>query len=626
MVEVKVFKDELILEIHEHCELMLGRYAMILSDWGFALNRDRKRYILAGKGNIQQILHELLEYLENKRIPLKITDEVTTLLAEVNNEKERFKKARVLGRAIKENKVDAPLRIKGFKRTLTPYQEDAVKHMLAVENAANFSVPGSGKTTMIYANYAQLREEDKIEKLFVIGPPSCFIAWEEEFIECFEKEPVSVRLLGINRDEKYGNINHADIILTTFQTATNDVEKIIEILKQYKTLLVIDESHYIKRLNKGVWAEELLRLAPYASYRIISTGTPMPNGLNDLYTQMTFLWPGKGLLGEKNRFKYELKKKDAIKNIKKLVFPFFYRVKKSDLKLPEPLIHVIEVPMSQYQQKLYDLLVKNTLSELEKLSTKELEVLGSWKKAKMIRLLQLASNPALLASYSKEFEVPPLSFEDDDITELVNDYVAYEKPNKLVYAVKLVNELTSKGAKVIIWVTFIDNIVYLKREIEQLGIAVYTIFGEVPKSSDENEEFNREQQITIFKNSKDPCVMIANPAACAESISLHRNCHHAIYFERSFNCGHYLQSRDRIHRIGLPPDEETHYYLLLSEKSIDKVVAIRLEEKANAMYEVIDSDFPPVNCAMENEEWISQNELETDFNEVINYLRNTVDE
>ena len=89
-------------------------------------------------------------------------------------------------------------------------------------------------------------------------------------------------------------------------------------------------------------------------------------------------------------------------------------------------------------------------------------------------------------------------------------------------------------------------------------------------------------------------MLIANPAACAESISLHKVCHHAIYLDRSFNCAHYLQSLDRIHRLGLGPNEKTNYYLLLSSHTIDEVVHLRLKDKMEKMRRVIESDLPGV--------------------------------
>ncbi len=48
-------------------------------------------------------------------------------------------------------------------------------------------------------------------------------------------------------------------------------------------------------------------------------------------------------------------------------------------------------------------------------------------------------------------------------------------------------------------------------------------------------EQTRERRISIFKSDPNRRVLIANAAACAESVSLHKVCQHAIYLERSFN-------------------------------------------------------------------------------------------
>ena len=84
-------------------------------------------------------------------------------------------------------------------------------------------------------------------------------------------------------------------------------------------------------------------------------------------------------------------------------------------------------------------------------------------------------------------------------------------------------------------------------------------------------------------------VIIANPFAVAESISLHKACHNAIYLERSFNCAHFLQSKDRIHRYGLKDGDITNYYYLVSENSIDTVIDDRLNEKERRLLRIIES-------------------------------------
>ncbi len=101
-----------------------------------------------------------------------------------------------------------------------------------------------------------------------------------------------------------------------------------------------------------------------------------------------------------------------------------------------------------------------------------------------------------------------------------------------------------------------------------------------------------EKLISKFKNDTSTQVLIANPAACAESISLHTVCHAAIYLDRTFNCAHYLQSLDRIHRLGLKAEDSTTYYILVSANTIDEVVHDRLIEKMQRLRDVVEGDLP----------------------------------
>jgi SNF2 family DNA or RNA helicase len=56
-------------------------------------------------------------------------------------------------------------------------------------------------------------------------------------------------------------------------------------------------------------------------------------------------------------------------------------------------------------------------------------------------------------------------------------------------------------------------------------------------------------------------------------------CNDAIYLDRTFNAGLYLQSLDRIHRLGLPPGTETNVTFFQTKNSIDERVKTRLESK-----------------------------------------------
>lgn len=46
---------------------------------------------------------------------------------------------------------------------------------------------------------------------------------------------------------------------------------------------------------------------------------------------------------------------------------------------------------------------------------------------------------------------------------------------------------------------------------------------------------------------------------------MHKSCHEAHYLEYNYNLYQYLQSRDRIHRLGLKKTDETNYYLYVNK-------------------------------------------------------------
>lgn len=127
----------------------------------------------------------------------------------------------------------------------------------------------------------------------------------------------------------------------------------------------------------------------------------------------------------------------------------------------------------------------------------------------------------------------------------------------------------------------------------QEGISCQELYGETPVERDgidEDSVLTREKIVRLFQEPDCPFkVIIANPFAVAESISLHKSCHNAIYVERSFNAAHFVQSKDRIHRYGLKAGTITNYYYVLSRDTIDETIDTRLTEKEQRMTEIMES-------------------------------------
>ena len=133
---------------------------------------------------------------------------------------------------------------------------------------------------------------------------------------------------------------------------------------------------------------------------------------------------------------------------------------------------------------------------------------------------------------------------------------------------------------------------------------VRLIYGATPiERTTVSEELTREAIIREFTDSSaDVNVLVANPAACAESISLHKACAHAIYYDLSYNCAQYLQSLDRIHRVGGSEHRRAHYYFLQYEDTIDSDILANVQAKAERMNRIIDRDYAVYSLDMFDED------------------------
>src|SRR5439155_10611516 len=130
---------------------------------------------------------------------------------------------------------------------------------------------------------------------------------------------------------------------------------------------------------------------------------------------------------------------------------------------------------------------------------------------------------------------------------------------RMQLAEKRARELASNGQKAVVWIPFVASVERLADRLRDLGAVV--IHGGV-ETGEESDDDTREGILRRFHEDERCLVLVANPAAGGEGISLHHVCHNAIYVGRTFNAAHYLQSRHRIHRLGLPRDAVTRIEVL----------------------------------------------------------------
>jgi SNF2 family DNA or RNA helicase len=498
------------------------------------------------------------------------------------------------------------------QRRLRDHQERGLIHALTVRNAANFSVPGAGKTVTTLATFAVHRHEDTVDLMAVVGPLSSFGPWEHETASSLPGAARARRVRGsaANRRAVYSEAQAGDILLLSYATAASDLSYLVDLCRTHRVMLVVDESHRIKRFRGGTWAPRLIQLAPHARYRVVLSGTPMPQDGRDLFSQLNVLWPGRELTGPPNAFAAQVD--TNMSNLLNRIVPFASRTPKSALGLLDYEVIRHPVPLQGTQAEIYDLIEAQFRRVLvdEQSWRDKIEVL---RRARPMRLLQAATNPDLLNGTDRNFRLPPLR-SNPTLMDRLARFGADERPAKHEAAYEVLTEIVSQGGKAVCWSNFLANLDQFAEFVRtELSIPVFQVDGRVPASDDpineavrisEDGSETREELVARFLQCSGPAILVTNPAVMSESVSLHSSCHNALYLDRTWDCALFLQSIDRIHRLGLPPDVTVRVHIfqatLHGRATVDGVVDASLIQKEATMRALLEgAELMPMNLSLD---------------------------
>jgi SNF2 family DNA or RNA helicase len=583
---------------------LLGRPLIIVERDAFAspgawsrLQEALSRGIVGGGENRLEVRPDVfLAELESIRDVRRLYAEKITfgpqILAQFQSlARDRVARERVassVGEAIPD--IGPRLNSAGFVRALKPFQTNNLQVLARLPHGADFSVPGAGKTTVALANFVLHRQSGDVARLLVIAPIAAFAAWKEDSRACIHPPPV------INVHGGPGSVvpENTEILLTTYGRVAADYDRIRRYVADTPTHVILDEAHRVKKGASGVHGRAVLDLAYAARRRDVLTGTPSPQGAYDLVALMRFLYPGQdrqilpgAAYNERNG-----RDADVLRETSAAIRRYFVRTTKSQLDLPPTRFVVDRREMAPVQKAIYDSLIGRYRAafQINQQDRRRFDRIGRVA----MYLLEAATNPMLLVAGSDSddepaFRHPPLDIRGDErLLELLERYSLYETPWKYGVVTALVRQAQETGEKVLVWSNFVRNIHLLARHLAAFNPAI--VHGGIPSvdAATSSVVTTREAELDRFKNDPNCTVLLANPAACGEGVSLHHWCHHAVYLERTFNAGHFLQSQDRIHRIGLAPDVVTQYTLLLSRRSIDESVDGRLRSKVDALSVLMD--------------------------------------
>ena len=438
-----------------------------------------------------------------------------------------------------------------FNAILRPYQQEGVNWLQFLReyqlNGILADDMGLGKTIQALAHLAIEKHQKRLTKpCLIVAPTSVITNWQLETQRFLPSLKVLV-LHGKDRLEHYTELNHYDLIITTYPLITRDK---IQLLKQDFYLIILDEAQFIKNIHAKV-TQIVQQLK--ADYRLCLTGTPLENHLGELWSIFHFLMPG--LLGSirvfNQRYRIPIEKhqdQDAHARLTRLIKPFLLRRTKpeviADLPKKTEIINTIE--LEGEQRDLYES-IRLSLHEkvVRAIQAKGIERSQIIILDALLKLRQICCDPRLLKLDSTKH-----------ITQSA----------KLKFLMEILPEMLDEGRRIIIFSQFTSMLALIEAELNAHNIKFVKLTGQTQ---------HRKAIIDRFQNLEVPVFLISLKAGgtglnltAADTI---------IHYDPWWNPAVENQATDRAHRIG--QTKAVFVYKLITHGTVEEKILMMQERK-----------------------------------------------
>lgn len=451
---------------------------------------------------------------------------------------------------------------KVIKASLRTYQNEGVNWLNRLRdmhlNGILADDMGLGKTLQSIIAITQHKHENPKSISIVVCPTSLVYNWKEE-IGKFNPQLKALAVDGTptQRKKLLTSIKDFDVIITSYSLLQKDVEFYTTVKFGY---CILDEAQHIK--NRGTRNAKSVKLIQ-AAHRLILTGTPIENSLDELWSLFDFLMPG--LLSSYERFVEKYIRHPSqpagtqLEVLRRKVSPFILRRMKQDVlsELPPVSEIVYHCHLSETQRELYHSYAASAREELSKLVKRDgFEKVQIHVLATLTRLKQICCHPAIFAKENPEF----------------GDSSKYDM------LMELLQTLMEGKHKTVIFSQYTRMLNIMREDLQKQGIPFEYLDGTSKNRLNIVKKFNEDHNIPVF---------LVSLKAGGTGLNL-VGADTVIHYDMWWNPAVENQATDRVHRIG--QKNAVSAYKLVTLNTIEEKIMDLQNRKKGLVKKVVSSD------------------------------------
>ncbi|MCB9554472.1 MAG: helicase [Deltaproteobacteria bacterium] len=335
----------------------------------------------------------------------------------------------------------------------------------------------------------------------------------------------------------------ADVVVTSYALLRRDID---DISKQHWRVAVLDEAQAIKNPQSQV-AQAAFKID--AAFRVVLSGTPVENRLDDLWSLFHYLNPG--LLGGYSAFVSGIRDpidqgdEAAAVRLKQLIRPFVLRRIKEEVapELPERSDVTRYCELDERERGVYETVRAATRQDVVEALAQGGSVLPALEA--ILRLRQAACHPALLPGQTAE------------------------SSSKVDLLMSLIDEVTSTQQRALVFSQWTSLLDLIEPHLKRAGVEFCRLDGTTR---------NRKAVIERFTDEDGPAVMLISLKAGGVGLNL-TSADHVFLLDPWWNPTVEEQAAARAHRIGRTRPVLVHR--LVTRDSIEqRVLALQARKRA----------------------------------------------